>query len=181
MNKGIILQGCWGLAGLKLVIAIVVVLVLIVMLVFGKPFTGFSVLSFIGLDSDMSSSKNVEPTGKAALDEILAENPELNEKMIPSYRQKFEQIVADNPAYSKEVLEEAIRNALLTTPEEEEALKKDIEEQLKKGLPTIPEGEEVVFIIGGKEYTEVDIRNLSEEENKRLAEQWVEEGMKTKR
>ncbi|MBS3057128.1 MAG: hypothetical protein J4415_00700 [Candidatus Diapherotrites archaeon] len=163
------------MAGVKLIIAIAA-LVLLLVLVFGKPLTGFSVLSLVGFDAGADK----EPTGKAALDVVLKENPDSATKLTEYDKTKLDKIVSENPAYTKEALEGVIQS-MLRTSEEEEALRKDIEEQMSKGFPELPKGEEQIFIIGGKEYTEKQLSSMSDEERQLLAAQWVKEGTLTRR
>ncbi|MBI2529733.1 MAG: hypothetical protein HYW05_01135 [Candidatus Diapherotrites archaeon] len=147
-----------GLAGVKLIIVIAAA-VLILIAVFGKPLTGFSVLSLL----DVQAQSN-----KAMLDDVLKENPELGSSLTQAEKTKLYDVISDKKL-TKEQIEDLVRS-MHRSPEELAETQKIIEEALRTG-PTAVGGYEESFVIGGKTYTEDELKNMTAEQIEALTGQ----------
>jgi len=175
------------LAGVKLILAIAA-LVLILVLVFGKPLTGFSVLSFVGFDSLTNNGDST--TGKidfnsptytknnAVLEGVLDKSPVLASgfsKLTYLEKRNLDEILANEQNLSEEMIEK-ILNHMLQTPEALAEIEEWGEEARRTG-PTAVGGYEESFVIGGNTYTEDELKNMSTEQIEALTGQTQGGGM----
>ena len=148
---------------LKLVIGIAFAVILISVLTFGSSFTGFSILSFVGIESK----------GQVILKQVLDENKEIAAKLTDYDKTKLNKMIAENPDYSKEDLDGIVES--MTRSEEEIAeIQREAEEATRNGPPAVGAYEES-FVIGGKTYSEKELQQMNQEQIDEIIKQKQDE------
>lgn len=151
----------------KLIIGLSILAVIIIILIFGRPITGFSILSFAGLDSQNTPDEYT--TNKALLEQVLKENPDRAARLDDYGRNELERAISQDKDITKEKLEGLLQSVTQTSEEIAEIEK--LAKESKHMTPAETGGYEENFVIGGKTYSEEELQQMSKEQIEELIRQ----------